>query len=116
MKKSAAKRRVILVIILFIAAFHIISPARQATLFWRKLYYSYFSDLILPFGFYFLLCASDLQFVFLRRWWVKAGLVFGAAVIAEGLQFLGVYALGVTFDPLDVGMYAAGVLLAVIVE
>ncbi len=32
------------------------------------------------------------------------------------MQFFGVYALGVTFDPMDIAMYASGALLAVLVE
>ena len=41
----------IFAIVLLIAAPHIASPARQARGTWHDLYYSYFSDLALPFGF-----------------------------------------------------------------
>ena len=34
----------------------------------------------------------------------------------EILQYFGVYALGVTFDPLDLAMYGMGVLLAALVD
>jgi hypothetical protein len=116
MPAPTLKKLTIFAIILLIAALHIASPARHAQGTWRDLYYSYFSDLILPFGFYFLLCASEMQIPILRPWWLKAGLVFGAATGAEILQFFGVYALGVTFDPMDIAMYASGALLAVLVE
>ena len=110
------KRLVILSIMALIAALHIFGPARMAVGFWHDLYYSYFSDLAMPFAFYFLLCAAESQFHFLRRWWIKAILVFGLALTAEILQGFGIYALGRTFDPWDVVMYALGVLLAVAVE
>ena len=81
-----------------------------------RLYSSYFSDIALPFAAYFLLCASEKSLPALRPWWTKLVLVFGAATTAEILQFFGVYALGKTFDPLDVAAYATGALLAVAVE
>ncbi len=110
------KKLVVVVINLTIAGLHVFGPARDAPGTWHDLYYSYFSDLALPYGFYFLLCVSEVTVLFLRPWWVKAGLVFGAAVTAEVLQFFGIYALGTTFDPFDIAMYAAGTLLAVFTE
>jgi len=79
-------------------------------------YYSYFSDLVLPFGAYFLLCTNEISFPFLRSWMAKAGVAFGAAAFAETMQGLGVPLLGSTFDPLDYLMYALGVLVAVLVD
>ena len=70
-----------------------------------RLYSSYFSDIALPFAAYFLLCASEKSFPALRPWWTKLVLAFGAATTTEILQFSGVYALGKTFDPLDVVAY-----------
>lgn len=116
MSKASRKRMVIGSILLFIAAVHILGPMRRVSGIWHTLYASYFSDLSLPFGFYFLLCASEQKIDLLRRWWVKAGLLFGLACAAEMLQFFGVYALGSTFDPIDILMYAMGTLLAVMVE
>lgn len=110
------KKLVIVSMMLLIAGLHILGPGRQAQGLWYELYYSYFSDLALPFGFYFLLCISETNSPLLRPWWLKAALVFGAAAMAEILQFFGIYALGVTFDPLDLAMYAAGVLLAASME
>ena len=116
MQKLTPKTILILFIMFSIAMLHVVGPVRETAGVWHDLYYSYFSDLVLPFGFYFLLCQTETKLPVLRRWWVKAGLIFGAAFTAEVLQFFGVYALGVTFDPLDVVMYATGALLAVIVE
>ncbi len=80
------------------------------------LYYSYFSDAIIPFGMYFLLCLEDTWVRFLRDWRLKALLVFGVASFTEVLQAFGVPLLGRTFDPLDFAMFAGGVLLAVLAD
>lgn len=83
---------------------------------WFNLYYSYFSDIILPFTFYFLICVSEIQLPFLRHWAVKAAIVFVVPAIAETAQYFGMYALGVTFDPLDYLAYAMGALAAAAVD
>lgn len=75
-------------------------------------YYSYFSDIALPFGVYFLLCMNDRTIALLKKWYVKWGIVFGLPAIAESLQGLGIECLGVTFDPVDYLMYAIGATLA----
>jgi hypothetical protein len=80
------------------------------------LYYSYFSDVVVPFGMYFLLCLNDVYFRFLRDWRVKAMLVFGVASSTEVMQAIGVPLLGQTFDFLDFVMFGGGVLLAALVE
>jgi hypothetical protein len=80
------------------------------------LYYSYFSDLVIPFGMYFLLCLEDTWVRPLRDWRLKALLVFGVASFTEVLQGFGVPLLGNTFDPLDFAMFAGGVLLAVLAD
>ena len=77
---------------------------------------SYFSDLALPFGFYFLLTISEEKAGFLKKWWVKAGIVFLMATLAEVGQYFGLYILGRTFDPIDIAMYAVGVLLAAFLD
>ena len=100
------------------------------------LYYSYFSDVIIPFGMYFLMCLVEARvraislsdapeevkrkvspaLTFLGDWRLKAILVFGVASFTEVLQGFGVPLLGRTFDPLDFVMFAGGVLLAVIAD
>ena len=42
--------------------------------------------------------------------------MLATGLMAEILQCLGVYALGKTFDPLDVATYATGALIPVLVE
>ena len=75
-------------------------------------YYSYFSDLIMPFGIYFLLGMNEIQTAFLRPWYVKALLIFGISAFTEIMQAFGIYFLGVTFDPIDILMFGIGVLIA----
>ncbi len=116
MQPITRKKLMVFSISLLIAGLHIFGPARQTPNPWHDWYYSYFSDLALPFSFYFLLCMTETNFPQMRTWWLKAGLVFGAATTAEVLQYFGIYALGITFDPLDIGAYAVGVLLAALVE
>lgn len=80
------------------------------------LYYSYFSDIIVPFGMYFLLCLDNVKLRFLNDWRVRALLVFTGASLTEVMQAFGVPLLGQTFDPLDIVMFGMGVLLAVLVD
>jgi len=100
------------------------------------LYYSYFSDVIIPFGMYFLMCLFEARVrailfseapeqvkrtvkpaaIFLSDWRLKALLVFGVASFTEVLQGFGVPLLGRTFDPVDFPMFAGGVLLAVLAD
>ena len=80
------------------------------------LYQSYYADIMLPFGFYFLLSLNDKTFAWLRNWWLKAILIFAGATTCEILQYFDVYAFGVTFDPLDIVAYGIGALLAASVD
>ena len=81
-----------------------------------QLYYSYFSDFIIPFGAYFLLTLNDAFIPVLRKWYVKAGLIFALAASAEICQFFGIDVLGVTFDPFDILVYGMGVLAAAFID
>jgi hypothetical protein len=116
MKNNSKRKIVVFSIILSIAFFHIFNPLRGISGIWHDLYYSYFSDLTLPFGYYFLLCIAEDNIRFLRPWWVKAGSLFTLVLIAEILQYFGYYALGTVFDPIDILMYATGIFLAVICD
>jgi hypothetical protein len=113
---SGGKYLVALGIILVIALAHIFRVGSYFSGRLYQYYYSYFSDIVLPFGVYLLVCLNDTYIPFLRPWWVKALLVFAAAAFAETLQLIGVPVLGVTFDPLDYLMYGAGALAAALVE
>ncbi len=107
---------VILSMMLLIALAHIFGIGRhfQGTLF--NLLQSYFSDIVMPFGFYFLLCADEQWIPFLKRWEVKLAIMFLLPSIAETCQYFGISVLGSTFDPLDYLMYAIGATSAAIVD
>jgi hypothetical protein len=82
----------------------------------RIIYYSYFADIFLPFGFYFLLFPlQDMHSVF-ENWQVKALSIFLLCATSEILQFFGIYALASVFDPLDFVMYGIGVLAAAFID
>jgi len=59
---------------------------------------------------------SEDKVAFLQKWWVKAGIVFLMAALAEISQFFGLNILGRTFDTINIIVYAAGVLIAFLVD
>ena len=107
---------VIFSIIALIAAAHIfrLGSYLQGELY--NFYYSYFSDFILPFGCYFLLCADEPWIPILRRWEAKLAIAFLMPSIAETCQFFGIPVLGSTFDLLDYFMYGIGPISAVVID
>ncbi len=106
---------VIYSIVALVAAVHIfrLGSYLQGELY--NCYYSYFSDFILPFTCYFLLCGLG-QIPVLRRWEAKFAIAFLIPAIAETCQYFGVPVLGSTFDPLDYFMYGIGALSAAVVD
>lgn len=74
----------------------------------------YLIDILLPFGFYFLLSLSDN--VLLQSWIVRGLLIFTAASAVELAQYKGIPLLGRTFDPWDFVMYGLGVILAILCD
>jgi hypothetical protein len=82
----------------------------------RRLFHNYFADIAIPFGYYLLLILVEDKFKPLKKWYVKAGVVFGLCAISETLQYFGIYALARVFDPYDYLMYAAGTVLAVFAD
>ncbi len=110
------RKIVSLSIILLIASAHLIPVESYLNEGLQHLYFSYFSDLVLPFGFYFLLFFPERQLPILGRWEVKAAVVFLAPSIAETCQYFGLPVLGSTFDLLDYVMYALGTALAILVD
>jgi hypothetical protein len=107
---------VIFSIVVLIAVVHIfrIGSYLQGELY--NFYYSYFSDFILPFGCYFLLCLDEPWILILRRWETKLAIAFFVPSIAETCQYFGMPVLGSTFDLLDYFMYALGATLAAIFD
>lgn len=98
--------------VLALAVIFVLDVRAMLPIAWRGWYSSYFADVAVPFAFYFLLAREDRRWSRLGPWWAKAGLVFAGCAVAELAQRMGVPLLGRTFDPLDLVMYAAGVLLA----
>ena len=110
------RRAVVCSIMMLIAAVHILRLGSylQGELF--NLYYSYFSDIAIPFGCYFLLYAPEVPKPVFGHWEAKSAIVFVVPSIAETLQYFGVPVLGSTFDPLDYAMYAVGAISAALVD
>jgi hypothetical protein len=113
---SLRRHAVIFSIMGLIAAVHIFRIGSYLPGELYNLYYSYFSDFILPFGCYFLLCASELQIPVLRHWKAKLAIAFLMPSIAETCQYFGIPVLGSTFDLLDYFMYGTGAMSAVVVD
>lgn len=76
----------------------------------------YLLDILVPFGFYFLLCPQDVVFPFFRSWIVKAAPVLAVGIGVEIAQFYGAPIFGQTFDPWDFVMYGIGILAAIILD
>jgi hypothetical protein len=115
---SAGRSRTIAiaVIIAAIALAHVVGIGAHLRGAWSRLYSSYFSDIVIPFGMYLLLSRPNIRPAFLRDRRLRALVVLGVASAAEGLQALGVPALGRTFDPLDFVIYGGGVGLGTLVD
>ena len=82
----------------------------------RRLFHSYFADIAIPFGYYLLLILAEDHFDILKKWYPKAIAVFLLCSLSETLQYFGIYALAIVFDPMDYVMYALGTALAVIAD
>jgi hypothetical protein len=114
-QKRVKKATVVVVIQLIIAFFFVVGVSeRYPTL--KTLFHSYFADIFLPFGFYFLLALNADTFPPLKSARTKAILVFSLGATSEALQYFGIYALAITFDPLDFVAYGVGAALAVLVD
>ena len=111
--RSAFKIGVIILILLPIALLHFVTGSHYRGPF-PLFVNGYLIDILLPFGFYFLLCLNN--FSFLDAWFVKGFLVFAAAAAVESAQYSGLPIFGSTFDPWDFAAYGLGVLLATIVD
>ena len=79
-----------IIIMIAIAAIHFFRVGSYLNGNLYNLYYSFASDIMLPFGAYFLLCLNEIQLRFLRKWYLKALLVFGVMTFSEGMQLFGI--------------------------
>jgi len=75
---------------------------------WKPFVTGYLIDILLPFTMFLLLGIVQLEVI--RRWWVRALVVFAVASTSEILQYFGVPLFGRTFDPLDFAAFASGIL------
>jgi hypothetical protein len=112
----ADKKTSMVVGIQLLIALVFISGVGRANQSAQTLYHSYFADIALPFGFYFLLSLSASRHTFLKPWSVKALAVFALCAASETLQFFGIFAFARVFDPLDFVMYGLGTLAAATVD
>lgn len=112
-RRNGTRTAVVVAVMLTVALLHLFRAGSQLRGSWHGLYYAYFSDVVVPFGAYFLLCQAETRTPLLRDWRAKALAVLGVSSLAEVMQSFGVPMLGSTFDPLDFAMYGAGVALAV---
>ena len=103
-------------IILIIALIHAFRIGSVLNGKWYILYYSYASDIMIPIGFYFLVSVNEVHIRVLRKWPVKALTLFGLFTFSEIMQAFDIYFFGVTFDVLDIVMFAIGVTIAVLMD
>ena len=109
------KTRLVIILELIIASFFIVG-ADWAGHNINLIFKSYFADMFLPFGFYFLLSIKGDHSKYFNSWWKKAVSVFALVATSETLQYFGFYALARVFDPVDYVMYAIGVMFAAFVD
>lgn len=112
-KPQMQKRVVIVAIMIPIALLHFLTGSHYRGPF-PLFVNGYLLDILIPFGFYFLLCLNE-GFI-MKSWLFKGMLIFVAAASVEIAQYLGIPLLGRTFDPMDINMYALGVLLAILCD
>ena len=116
-QNAFVKRRIVIVsIALFIGALHLVRAGSYLPDDIYKVYRSYFSDIFIPFVFYFLLCAMEFTMPEMKSWKVKLAVSFLLPSIAETCQAFGIPLLGSTFDPLDYLMYGIGTASACVIE
>ena len=115
MNKQNKRVRLVVLLELIIAAIFIIG-AEWISRSIYILFQSYYADIFLPFGFYFLLSAKGDRNRYLNSWWKKSIAIFALCASSETLQYFGIFALARVFDPLDYVMYGIGVMMAVFVD
>ena len=116
-QNAFVKRRIVIVsIALFVGALHLVRAGRYLPDDFYKIYRSYFSDIFIPFAFYYLLCAAEFKMPQMKSWKVKLAVSFLLPSFAETCQAFGIPLLGSTFDPLDYLMYGIGAASACVIE
>ena len=114
--KFEAKKKIIIVCVQLLVALGFVIGADWASDNFHRFFHSYYADIALPLGFYFLLKILEDKYAFLRPWYWKAIVVFLLVSTSEILQFFGIYAFARIFDPLDFLAYMSGVLSAAFID
>jgi hypothetical protein len=114
--KIKNKKVILVVFVQLVIAFFFVIGARWASRPVYIFYQSYFADIAIPLGFYFLLAIKGDESKYLNVWWKRVLAVFALTATSETLQYFGVFALARVFDPMDYLMYIIGVLLAAFVD
>lgn len=113
---KAIRIKVGLIIIFLIALIIVFRIGKFLPDSYHGFYYSYASDVSIPFWFYFLFCIAEFDLKLFKTWWSKALLLIFLITGAEFLQKQGFYALGITFDWWDILSYFVGISLAVLLD
>ena len=116
MNNASKHRAVVVGIMLLIAVLHLLPIESILQGKWLNLYFSFFSDIVIPFGAYFLISMEEPYIPMIRHWWVKLAGTFLVPAVMETLQYFGIPALGSTFDPLDYIAYGIGAVCAALVD
>jgi hypothetical protein len=103
-------------LVVSVAVWHLLPSSRFLSADAAKLFASYFSDIVMPCTFFFLLGIAARRHRLLRGTTVRAVTVFALPSIAETLQAAHLPVLGSTFDPYDYLAYAVGVALALLLD
>ncbi|MDD2646820.1 MAG: hypothetical protein PHV78_02495 [Patescibacteria group bacterium] len=114
--KFEAKKKIIIVCVQLLIVLGFVIGADWASESFHRFFHSYYADIALPLGFYFLLKTLEDKYAFLHPWYWKATAVFLLVSTSEILQFFGIYAFARIFDPLDFLAYAGGVLSAAFID
>ena len=109
MSRMSGRTAVIVIINVTIALLHFVTGSNYRGPF-PEFVNGYLLDILIPFGFYFLLSLSKVAL--LRSWIARSLLMFGVGSCVEVAQFFGAPLFGRTFDPLDFVMYGLGAGLA----
>jgi len=110
------KKKIVIVCVQLLIVLGFVVGADWASDSFHRFFHSYYADIALPLGLYFLLKTLENKYAFLRPWYRKATAVFLIVSASEILQFFGIYALARIFDPLDFLAYASGILSAVFID
>ena len=113
--RQRARKAVVITIALLVAGAHLFTgPGYRGPL--RPFVTGYLIDILLPLSSYFLLVMASDTLPALHRWQVKVVIVFLVMSSAEVAQYFGKPVFGRTYDPLDFLAYAAGALLAALLD